>query len=80
MAREDEVKVGMAVKFRYVLGFRDGIVTEDRGGIGVGGRHLYRIESNPGLDSEVVLELPAERLELLQPHRNATAQPIETTS
>lgn len=53
---------------RFQLGFRpvQGVITEDRGPLGVGGRHLYRIEfrreSDPG--SAEFAELPTELLEL----------------
>lgn len=80
MAREDEVKVGVAVRFRFGLEPRDGVVKEDRGGIGRGGRRLYLIEFNPELDPGSLIELPAERFELLGPRFNSTDHAINSAS
>jgi len=80
MAREDEVRIGAAVRFRLGSGSRDGIVKEDRGGIGRGGRRLYLIEFNPGHDPESGIELPAEKLEILAHHHDSTNQPVEAAS
>lgn len=51
-------KVGEHIRFHYVVDVVDGLIVEDRGPIGVGGRRLYGItfNKNPGQDSYI--ELP----------------------
>jgi hypothetical protein len=53
------------VQFRYGIEDVNGVVTEDRGPIGVRGRRLYliRFSAGPGYESEV--ELPADQLRVL---------------
>lgn len=55
---------------RFQLGIRSiqGIVKEDRGPIGVKGRHLYLVEfrSEPQSVSLSRIELPAEQLQSVQ--------------
>ena len=45
-----------------------GVVKEDRGPIGIRGRHLYTVEFRPEPQSVSlsVIELPAEELQLVQ--------------
>ena len=55
---------GEHVSFLYGSGRIEGIITEDRGNLGVGGRRLYRVQvpsdsSSEGWD----IELPAEDLQ-----------------
>jgi hypothetical protein len=52
-------KVGDRATFRTVNGPATGVLEEDRGPIGVGGRRLYRIAVE---DTDNVLELPEEEL------------------
>ena len=56
------------VKFRWGLRFVQGVVKEDRGPIGVGGRNLYLVEFRPEPQSDrpFLIELPAEQLQLVQ--------------
>jgi hypothetical protein len=64
MASEHEIKVGIAVKFRYGSQSVIGNVKEDRGPIGMGGRRLYlvKFQAEPGFESEI--ELPADQLDV----------------
>ena len=54
---------GDRVRFRMPTHSVQGTVREDRGPIGIKGRHLYLVEfaADPGSPSQV--ELPAEKLE-----------------
>lgn len=54
-------KVGDRVQFRFGSMKMTGVVIEDRGKIGVGGRRLLRIRVLRG-DEERVLELPVEEV------------------
>jgi hypothetical protein len=60
---ERQCHKGDLVSFQYGLRKIHGVVREDRGPIGVKGRHLYLIEfkSEPYSPSEI--ELPADHLE-----------------
>ena len=55
---------GDQVEFEFGLRTIRGIVTEDRGPIGIGGRRLYAVEFRPEAQSPTtsVVELPAEEL------------------
>lgn len=65
---EKEVRKGVSVRFRFGVRFCHGVVTEDRGPLGIKGRHLYGIEFHLGPDSEEpsYIELPASDLELVR--------------
>ena len=56
---------GDQVSFLYGFGNVVGIVTEDRGAIGVGGRRLYRIEFVRNPDDLAVIEMPEEEISLV---------------
>ena len=62
MATEQEIRVGTSVQFRYGQHDVLGLVKEDRGAIGRGGRRLYLItfQADPGDVAEI--ELPADQL------------------
>jgi hypothetical protein len=65
---ERRYRRGNVVRFRMGLRMVEGIVTEDRGPIGMNGRHLYLIEF-PGdrLSGEISkVELPAVDMELVK--------------
>lgn len=57
-------KVGDRIQFMYMSKPVEGQIVEDRGSIGVGGRHLYRVVGQAGSVTRV-LELPDEELEKL---------------
>jgi hypothetical protein len=57
---------GDLVRFRSTIDTREGVVKEDRGPIGVKGRHLYLVEYRRDLEDVSQVELPAEELELVQ--------------
>lgn len=65
---QTRLRKGDAVKFRFAMRPVQGIVKEDRGPIGVGGRRLYLIEFRLHSESEMVseIELPAERLQVVR--------------
>ncbi len=62
---EKQFKKGDLVQFQFVNRLIKGIVKEDRGPIGMKGRHLYLIEFKEGLDDLSQIELPAVDLELV---------------
>ncbi len=55
-------KPGDHIRFEYAVEVVDGLIIEDRGPIGVGGRRLYGItfNKNPGQDSYI--EMPEEEI------------------
>ena len=57
---------GDQVEFSYGTRMVRGVITEDRGTIGVGGRRLYSIEfrSDPYAEAPSVIELPADEFQL----------------
>jgi hypothetical protein len=65
---EIKFRKGNRVRFQFVTRFVEGVVKEDRGPIGIKGRHLYLVEFRLGPHAESVshIELPAERLQLIQ--------------
>lgn len=56
-------KVGDRVKFPFGSGEVTGIVVEDRGGLGIGGRRLYGINIEFSPDVLRYTEMPEEELE-----------------
>ena len=65
---ETRFRKGDRVKFRFGLHPVEGEVKEDRGPIGVKGRHLYLVEFLPEPQAEAPfhVELPAEDLQLVK--------------
>ena len=63
--RETQFHKGDRVKFK--LGTRSvrGLVKEDRGPIGINGRHLYLVEFPAEPLSPAQIELPADQLEAM---------------
>lgn len=60
-------RVGDRVRIRFGEYPVDGVVVEDRGPLGFGGRRLYRIEFNHEVPPDpVYTELPAEEIELVE--------------
>jgi hypothetical protein len=64
---EKKFRKGDRVRFEIGMRFVEGVVKEDRGPIGIKGRHLYLIEFRLGPYAETVseIELPAVDLELV---------------
>lgn len=65
---ETRFKKDDLVRFLMVNRYIQGVVKEDRGNIGVKGRRLYSVEfrHEPQAESLALVELPAEKLELVQ--------------
>jgi hypothetical protein len=61
------VQVGDTVRFYLANRPVVGQVREDRGPIGVGGRRLYRVVYEMGKDNQYAIELPADKLEVVEP-------------
>ncbi len=66
LAGSDRLRVGTAVTIRWGLQNVRGVITEDRGAIGIGGRRLYRVDVDLGESSLVVMELPASEIERVE--------------
>jgi hypothetical protein len=66
--REAQFRKGDLVRFRLGTRSVQGEITEDRGPIGVKGRHLYLVEfrPEPGSVSFSQIELPAEQLQAVR--------------
>src|SRR5437879_5808877 len=60
------IRVGDKVRFELVGKFVEGQVREDRGPIGLGGRHLYAVRYELGKDNWYTNEFPAEKLEVIE--------------
>lgn len=62
---DSQFRKGELVRFRLGTRFVQGAVKEDRGPIGVKGRHLYLIEFHPEPQSDALsqIELPADQLQ-----------------
>ena len=56
------LRLGDVVRFRFVDRTLEGRITEDRGPLAGGGKHLYRVVAE-NEDERRELELPAEDLE-----------------
>ena len=61
---EQQLRVGSQVIFQFGQERMKGVITEDRGAIGAGGRHLFRVEAPFGPDEPPLIgEFPAEALQ-----------------
>jgi hypothetical protein len=60
----NQVHVGDAVRVPMGHGKAAGVVTEDRGPIGLGGRHLYQVEVAMDPFDSVTVELPEDEFEV----------------
>jgi hypothetical protein len=74
---EVQFRKGDLVRFRLGIRFVQGSIKEDRGPIGVKGRHLYLVEflSEPLAISLSQIELPAIDLQLVGDTGNSARQP-----
>jgi hypothetical protein len=65
---EKKFRKGDRVRFRLTTRFLEGVVKEDRGPLGIKGRHLYLVEFRFGPHAESLshIELPAEQIQLIQ--------------
>ncbi len=66
---ERRYRKGDVVRFRFGVKFVEGVVIEERGPIGIGGRRLYGIEFRLGSEPEDVMyiELPAVDMQPVEP-------------
>ncbi len=61
---DNRLRVGSQVYFVFGRSVMKGIITEDRGAIGAGGRRLFRVEAPFGPDEPPLIgEFPAEALQ-----------------
>jgi hypothetical protein len=65
---ESRFRIGDIVGFKFGIHDVQGEIKEDRGPIGIKGRNLYLIEflMSPQSESSSLIELPADRLELVK--------------
>ena len=65
---ERQVRKGDLIQFQYGIRMVQGVVKEDRGPIGIKGRHLYLVQFRHGShdESPSEVELPAEDLQPAQ--------------
>ncbi len=61
-----KIRVGDEVRFRLAGRSVVGKVREDRGPIGIGGRHLYLIAFEMGTGNPYSIELPREEIERVE--------------
>lgn len=64
--KTQDVPVGAKVAFRIAGRAFEGRVIEDRGPIGMGGRHLYQVHYELGKGNWYSTELPADEIEILE--------------
>lgn len=56
---------GVHVRFWMGLSYRYGVILEDRGPLGINGRHLYLVEFDAPPESPSRVELPADDMEVV---------------
>jgi hypothetical protein len=61
------IRVGDEARFRLAGRTVVGKIWEDRGPIGVGGRHLYLIAYEMGKGNPYAIELPRDEIEMVEP-------------
>lgn len=64
MSEKRAFRVGNNVRFLFGPNKVRGVIKEDRGPIGLGGRRLYLIQFSLEPDHPMNIELPAEEMEL----------------
>jgi hypothetical protein len=69
---ERHFRAGDRVRFHFGAGKVTGLVKEDRGPIGLGGRHLFLIQFPFDDEYPSFVELPGEDLELVSPNKGAS--------
>jgi hypothetical protein len=70
MSKKSVFRVGDLVRYQMFTGPITGVVTEDRGNIGVGGRRLIRIRYAHEEPFFMETEVPEAELELIKPKKN----------
>ena len=63
------IRVGDKVRFHVGARSIVGQVREDRGPIGLGGRHLYRVLYELGKENWYTTELLADQIEVIEPKK-----------
>ena len=66
--RRPRIRVGDRVRFQFGLREATGVVVEDRGPVGVGGRQIVVVELDPGGES-VRFEMPVADLTVIRAPR-----------
>ena len=61
--RTRSFKVGDRVRFRFGMSRATGVIIEDRGCLGVGGRRLYAVRARIDPYNDTVLELRADEIQ-----------------
>lgn len=61
----EQLRVGTPVNIRWGVQYVHGVITEERGPIGIGGRKLYQVNADLGEGSSLIIELPASEIERL---------------
>lgn len=64
--KSEHLSVGTAVTVQWGTQKVRGVITEERGAIGIGRRRLYRVDVDLGESSRVVMELPASEIEKIE--------------
>jgi hypothetical protein len=65
MSEKHTFHVGNVVRFQFGPKKVNGVVKEDRGRIGKGGRHLYLIQLSLEAPQQSIIDLPADELKLV---------------
>ena len=57
---------GDHVRIQFGYNPVEGIITEDRGPIGIGGRRLYTVEFDFGVEEPYKIDLPADKIQVIE--------------
>ena len=62
MLAVEPLKRGDHVRIQFGYNPVEGIITEERGPIGIGGRYLYTVEFDFGVEEPYRIDLPADEI------------------
>jgi hypothetical protein len=68
------VHVGDGVRFKWGFDDTEGVVIEDRGPLGIGGRRLYRIAVSFEIGEDMTVTLPVSEFVVVKPASNGTVE------
>ena len=60
------LKRGDHVRIQFGYAPVEGIITEERGPIGIGGRRLYTVEFEFGVEEPYRIDLPADEIDVVE--------------